>query len=427
MRFSLRAIFVVIAIAGIALGWLTWTRGRNSDRLAQAIQSMGETKIAAKYASETLLENPWLAKVTGDTSERPQELRLFKVPKHFGEMLKRSRATDQITELSFVRYVDGNHFFSGHTRFGDQTEPILQKRKLKPDEASIAEDCPMFFAKWPKLERIMFRDTKIPENWRKQMGSLSQVKEIVISGGNCNLKPEDLASISSLESLVLAHQGVTRSRLEDLELLMPKTDIWLCGSFDSKHEFKIGEGLSEHDPVLYQKMKTLISQINEAIKAAGGDNIAANPPATEAEIAELEQTISVPLPPSLRAFYEVTNGWQNAPIFGWVGIRSTQETASDFRGRTHYAYRPDQYNFDGRFDQWANPNAIPINSHYGFNLSNDRLNSLDPGGESGPSALSVELDMFSLLEALQLELKDPKKSAKSKEGKVKIWGSFWYR
>ena len=418
----------MIALVAITLGWLTWVRGRNSDRFANAIQAMGENGVEAKFSSETLPASNWFAKITGDTSVRPQELRLFKAPKNFAKLLSRSRATDQITELAFVRYVDENYFFSGYTRFvHEKSDSVIQERKLKPDEIFIAEDCPMFFSKWPKLERIVFRDSKIPEDWRKQLAGLNQVKEIVISGGNCNLKPEDLASLTSLESLVLSHQGITQSRLDALKLLMPKTEIRLCGSFDSKHEFQIGEGLSKHDPILYQRMKTLISKINQKIEAAGGTNMAANPPASKAEIAELEQKMSVPLPPSLRAFYEVTNGWQNGPIFSWVGIRSTQETASDFRERTYSAYRPDRYDFDGRFDQWANPNAIPINSDYGFHINRDRLNSLDPGGESGPMAMSNEHDMFSLMEALLAELNDPEKYAKSKEGKVTVWGDFMER
>ena len=94
---------------------------------------------------------------------------------------------------------------------------------------------------------------------------------------------------------------------------------------------------------------------------------------------------------------------------------------------SYSAYRPDRYDFDGRFDQWANPNAIPINSDYGFHINRDRLNSLDPGGESGPMAMSNEHDMFSLMEALLAELNDPEKYAKSKEGKVTVWGDFMER
>ena len=42
-------------------------------------------------------------------------------------------------------------------------------------------------------------------------------------------------------------------------------------------------------------------------------------------------------------------------------------------------------------------------------------------------AMSNEHDMFSLMEALLAELNDPEKYAKSKEGKVTVWGDFMER
>jgi len=403
-RISLRAALGVTAVIGIFFGWTSWQRQRNSIHLKQHLDRLDDDCAEIKYDFEMIhtvrqFRDEWL----GDTGPRPTNLRLFRVPTSTAKLLNNSNATDQIKTLELVQYADSNPFFDGNSNHGFHEEPTMEHRKLKPNEAFCSNDCPMFFEDWERLEQIILRDVVIPAQWHDRFNRLGSVKKVIISGGLCNLEPESLVGMPKLEQVILANRGISSSRLAKLKEAMPGIEITLLGSFDSDFSFQGTEGLSQHDPQDYERMKSLVSGIKELIPGYALKKLDA-PPASPEEIAAMEQKLGVPLPRSLRAFYEVTNGWKG--VFFDHKIRSIKETLDDYWNRRSIVYFPDEYDFTPYWDQWANPNVIPVNQLWGIEFRRDLICDIDEGGESGPIPRPVESDLFQKLEGILDDLRN---------------------
>ena len=413
-RMSLRAAIVLVTLCAVFFAWVAWKRNRASDRLDAEIAHAGPALVESVNSGDAPSED-WWAKLLADTSPRPGELKFYKaVDNELANTLASSQATDQIHSLMLVKYSSSNSFFKGRSVLGPPGEfdPDMGDRRSDVDQPFFSADCPLFFKSWPTLERLVIRDVAVPVSWFSEFNSLPALKEIVISGGLCNFDPESLQGIPTLERAVFCRRGITQQQLEQLREKMPHVTFEVLGCFETKYqhsETEKSQTLSRHDPEAYKRMKELLDRVNEAIVAAGGDNTHPGTPATVEEIAALEHCIGVPLPKSLRAFYEVTNGWKKAPMFIWNGIRSTQKVADDYRDRMGYVYKPDEYDFaEFKFDQFANPNAIPINDEEGMHFNQDRLCHLDLGGESGPYRYDNEHDLFSAFESVLKEMAEKK-------------------
>ena len=426
LRMSLRTVIVLVTLCACFFAWVAWKRNRASDRLDAEIVNAGKDRVEA-VSSGIEPDESWWAKLLADTSPRPGELKFYKnVDSELAELLASSDATDQINSLTLVRYSNSNSFFKGQSPIGQTGEfdPDMGLRRSDDDQPFFSADCPLFFKSWPNLRRLVIRDLAVPEAWFAEFSSLPALKEIVVSGGLCNFDSDCLEGISTLQRVAFCQRGVTQEMLENLRQKMPDVTFEVYGCFETPfNHLDSSQTLSSHDPEAFERMKTLLDKVNKAIVAAGGDNTHPGTPATVEEIAKLEQEIGVPLPKSLRAFYEVTNGWKRAPMFIWNGIRSTQKVADDYGSRMSLVYRPDEYDFSGfQFDQFANPNAIPINEEEGMHFNQDRLCHLDPGGEGGPYTYDNEHDLFSAFEAVLKELEQ--KKFDNYKGQIHVWAGF---
>ena len=402
-QFGVRMMLIVILVFAIGLGWLSYRRARNSDQLKRVLDDAGPEKVEVAEVSDPPPNN-WVSKLLANSASKPIELRFFGLSKQQCEDLQQNLATDQIKSLSLVTYHPDNKFFNGLWRV-DNDVPESSRFPRNMDEPFTSEHSPMFFEHWPSLERLVIRDTAIPEAWFELMSSLPKLQEVVISGGLCNVEPEHFANVKTLKRMVLCHRGITSDRLADLKKLMPQVHIDLLGSFESRLKSDNAAPLSRHDEDLYQRMKKLLAEIDAEIVKAGGTNTVPGPPSTEAQIAKLEIELGSPLPPSLRAFYEVSDGWPKAPCLIWDGIGSTEKLLERYSGRLALAFRPNEYDFTPLgFDQFANPNGLPIANDRGLLIHNDRMCHLDPGGEGGPWG-QQEFDLFGCLEQVLANLR----------------------
>ena len=427
IKLSLRVAIVLLTLCAVFLAWLAWNRNRNSDRLQAVLEKVGPENVDVTN-SGIEPDDGWWENLLADTSPRPGELRFFSVSNELADLLAASQATDQITSLTLVHYSKNNAFFNGRTVIGDSGEfdPPLSNKSNSGDQPFVADDCNMFFKAWQNLERLVIRDVALPSSWLSEFKSMPALKELVVSGGLCNFDPACLNEIATLEHVVFCQRGVTQLQLEQLRDQMPDVRFEVFGCFETRYEYSEAaqaETLSVHDPEAYERMKELLDSVNKAIVTAGGGNTHPATTATTDEIARLERELGVPLPKSLRAFYEVTNGWQKAPIFIWNGIRTTQDVADDYHSRMDLVYKPDEYDFTGfKFDQFANPNAIPINDAEGIHFNEDRLCRLDPDGESGPSAYDTAHDLYLVFEKVLKELERKKFETYKKQ--VTVWVDF---
>ena len=408
LNFSLRAMFVLVTLFAIGFGWIYYVRGRNSDALNEFLNQLGPAHVTVTNGDDA--KEGWWAGLSGNKSARPRSIRVFGLTNGAAARIRHNKATDRMEELQLIHYAASNPFFAGRTVIGETGEfdPPLNEIHNNGGKPPFDSDCPMFFENWP-IKRLVIRDCKLPTSWLDKMKTLTSLEEVVVSGGLCNIEPESFSELPNLKRLVLCHRGVGSAKLEQLQAAMPKVQIDLLGSFETKFQFADQKCLSEHHAENHQEMKELLERINQLMVEAGGTNKAPGPPATEAEIFKLEQTIGVPLPPSLRALVEVSNGWPESPVFYWNGFRSTDQIISDYKERMGYVYKPDEYDFNLlEFDQFANPNAVPFNESVGVYVCRDELCGLDLGGESGPWAYNQKMDLFHVFEWVLLEMTNKK-------------------
>lgn len=358
-KFSLKTLLIAIFAICVLSAWVNYQRSRNSDKLLKLLDSIN----ANVTLSNTPPDKGLFSKLVANTSMRPEELDLRKLNQFQAKHLSVSLAVNEIKILRFIR-------------------------------VDLPDECPLFFDSdktWESLDQVIFRDTPVPQSWINKISKLPHVRRIVVSGAKCNLEPEQLTDSKTIEEVVLSQRGISANRLLSLNDESKNATVKLIGGYDTK--WKLGKGedtlsLSESDPIANQKMKLAIVAIQNSLQKLGAKNRLPLNPASQSDILRLEEITGTPLPKSLRAFYEVTDGWSEKESPMLWGIRSAKDAATEYRNRCDYweeenAYM--SYDFEPfNYDAFDNPNAIPLGFSVGICIWQDRLCDVDEDGEAGP-------------------------------------------
>ncbi len=398
-QIRLRTFFIVLFLVSAVLAFAVYQRSRNANQLSNLLDRMGPKKVEATFGNQSVPRDGWQARIFADAAQRPTELDFESITTSEAKSLARSNATDQVRIVRFVN-------------------------------ANLPDDCPCFLAGW-KLDRLIFRDCHIPESWHKQLSN-AQIENLVISGAKCNLVVEELVESNSLKKITLSNQGISSARLAKLRSRNTTIKLELLGGFDTAWDFSDlapDSTLSRHDANRFERMKLALEGLKTRIQRLEGSNVLNFTPATQEEIAKLEQTIGLPLPPSLRAFYEVTNGWPDKESVMYWGIRSTDKLAKEYENRKSlwelYFEEHMKYDFDYFAGHcYANPNALPIGFATGICVWDGKMCGVDEDGEDGPSNRK-KIDLLDAMELVNQQLdrgpKDLNFSRDNKEsGKISI-------
>lgn len=404
-RFGLKSILLLMTCLAIVMAWVAFHRSRNSNQLVQALEAVGNAEV--EFATELPGNEDRFSKMMANTAPKPTQIRLHRVRDSLAQTLATSFATDKISQLDLVQYAENHWCFDGFSSNFDNADPSMEFKRLPEGVPFASDNSPTFFRDWPSLKRIVIRDVVLPKNWIEDIGSLKTVEEVIVSGGHCNIEPESFVGMKSLKVVTLCNRGITTNRLNSLKRAMPQVRFRIQGSFDSPYVFGPDDSLSEHDPQAFQKMKKLLHGIDKELERLNSKVRLIGKPATQQKIAEMERELGMPLPRSLRAFYEVTNGWEEINFFLYhAGIHSIEDAVSEFKERASFIFEPDKYEFSyGRYFYYSDPTVIPLNFYSGIWSDRDLICRLDPGGESGPSGYNQDYDLFRYFEEVLRQLK----------------------
>jgi hypothetical protein len=297
--------------------------GEKTQPVSRMSQFLGDghTEAIVEVAFDSVKSN--LAEITVD--------------RRFSQLVGKNRRTKQITKLSF-RY------------------------------AIIEEDAVCFFANWSNLKHLEIRDTSFPASWSRDLAKLSFLESVIVSGGSCNQDPKIFKDCKSLRNLKLANRGIDSTQLRELKGMLPAVDVELLASFDEPFEFRANRGaLSVHDPVAYASMKHSLDRLHTAL--ASLEPPAKNrflPPASEAQIANFEHQLGMPLHPSLRALFEIHNGQPSRvdELVTFEKLLSLSESLDNLNMERDASFEEIEigFDFDPEYDWMNNPCLVGIGS-----------------------------------------------------------------
>ena len=342
IRFSLFSLLALITLSSVLIAYVTWRRESGSDMLVQTLQASGVSLVGEKTQPASQLSQflgdghpEVVVEVAFDSVK--SNLAEVVVDRRLSQLVGKNRRTNQIARLSFRN-------------------------------AIIEEDAVCFFANWSNLKYLEIRDTRFPKSWNHELAKLSRLECVIVSGGSCNQDPKTFRDCKSLRNLKLANRGIDSTQLSELKKTLPAVDIELLASFDEPFEFGADRGaLSFHDPVAYASMKGSLDRLHKAL--ASLEPPAKNrfsPPATEAQIANYEHQLGMPLHPSVRALFEIHNGQPSRvdELVTFEKLLSLSESLGNMDIERDASFEEIEigFNFDPEFDWMNNPCLVGIGS-----------------------------------------------------------------
>ncbi len=365
-RFGILLLLIVVTMFTLVMAYISFKRDRGTDKLVTIISrtkdreeveitapvpySMGRQEEIAEYQlgstepevkNSVSQEKTFIDRLLGNASAPVAELNLSEalIDERYARQLGRNHAA---TEIGFLRL-----------------RSCDVKQKAEP-----------FFQNW-NLKRLVIHNTQVPENWVAALATTS-VDELAIIGDCGHLTVdalvEQMAAIGNKEQSPLVVQvcnGVTTARqIEQWNKKFPPATFQAV-AFIGRHIVENAQPLSQADPHYTRYMELTWKQIHQEL--ANLDPPALNrfnPPATDAEITELENCIGIPLHPTFRAYLKVHNGQPSMDdeLVMFEKLLSIKEIISHYGEWQGYSDMDEvvEYDFNPDYDSWVNPNVIPV-------------------------------------------------------------------
>ena len=341
--FSLSFLLIFITVVALLTIYVNYRRERGNDVLHETLKG-----IASADGLGNSDEKPtWMDRLLGNSN--PQQIgnivsfdsylrdHAATIDRQTASRLAKNFNTSAIDELRFVRM-------------------------------TVDTDAVCFFENWQQVKRLQIRDTTLPKPWLEGIARMSGLKELVISGGLCNLEPETLVDCPSLEKLTLCHRNVNSARLYKLSQSLPAVKILLLGSADQEYPYPANSvTLSTHNPQAYSKLKASLDGLKQTLGSLEPPaKNRFNPPATESQILQYEQRTGFPLHSFVRALFELHNGQPSGidELILFEKLLSIDESIGnmDIEMDAADGVLDNMYNFMPDYDWMDNPNLIGIGS-----------------------------------------------------------------
>ena len=340
--FSLSFLLIFITVFALLTIYVNYRRERGNDVLHETLKGIASAEVMGSSDEKAT----WMERLLGNSN--PQQIvnivsfdpylvgHAATIDRKMASRLAKNLNTSAIHELRFVR-------------------------------TTVDADAVCFFENWQQVSRLQIRDTTLPKQWLEGIARMSGLKELVISGGLCNLEPESLVDCPSLEKLTLCHRNVNSARLHKLSQSLPGVKILLLGSTDQKYPYPVNSvTLSTHNPQAYSKLKASLDGLKQTLGSLEPPaKNQFNPPATESQILQYEQFTGFPLHSSVRALFELHNGQPSRidELILFEKLLSIDESIGNMDLEMDAAAGVlDMYNFMPDYDWMDNPNLIGIGS-----------------------------------------------------------------
>ena len=420
LQFKTRTMLLLISIFSIGIGFVMYHRHHGLDRLVEELR---------RIEAELFFEDEAVVWQAG------QEVR---IPNSSDSAWARllGKSTVPLQRIAFHESSmhnhwtpnTGVHFDSRLCRRLSQNLATHSIEKLGFYQNTFDSDSDLFFADWQSLRCLEFRDTALPQHWIASLSDLKTLEEVVISGSRCNLDPQHFQGCENLRLIRLANRGVNRNQLDELRKEMPGVQIQLLGGFDSAWTYSADQALSDHDTEAHVEMKVLVERMHAIFaKFDPPVEMEFNPPASQAQLAELERTTGIPLPKYVRALLEIQNG-QSSKQFEPPRWLSCQEMIKQYKERLDLNdWDPYYYDFDPLYDFCTNPNYLPIAEGMGVSLVDGSLAGIDDqDGPWGTGRIKNMKQLFKeYLEFLESQRATADSGAEAQKGLLLLGADFW--
>ena len=232
-----------------------------------------------------------------------------------------------------------------------------------------------------RVERVVITANRIPASWWERISSLKKAESLHLQnvelpwsdGKNCQI-------LGHLKKIQFRNCRLTGKQLNLLKDELGGTKLEIIAehplfnkqnptTFDAWDGFEKGKTLSVHDPKAYAKMKAVFDRLHKALDGlVPPATNKFNPPATVAQIAELEHILGMPLHPDYRAYLECHNGQPDhgtSELISCEGLQPIEAVLKEYQMwqaiGLHYRDRS-KYRFNPEFMCMCNPNLLPFGS-----------------------------------------------------------------
>jgi len=365
IRFGLLLLLIVITLIGLTFAWISFKRDRGTDRLVEVISNTKERE--GKEITDS-------APFSMERQEEVAEFRLSKkVPsvknstvdeKTFVDRLL-ANVSDPVSELNLYEALIDQRY--AHQLNRNHAAPEIAVLRIR--SCDIESDAVPFFQEW-QLRQAVVHNTEIPESWVSAFAS-AEIHELTIVG-DCGLLTVD-ALVRCMEAngerkgpkVIQVCNGVTTA----MQLRHWQETVSHCKfqavAFAGDQDVEISQPLSGPDPVATENMEAVWKRLHRVLKGLDPPALNEfNPPATDAQIAELENLVGIPLHPTLRAYLKVHNGQPSSQdeLVSMEKLLSIKEIIGEYGQWQSYGMSEErtEYDFNPDYDSWVNPNVIPV-------------------------------------------------------------------
>jgi len=378
-RFNLLFLFAVITVVSLSFAFIAHRRANSREQLTKILAEVG-------YCEDVdVLADPVVMQYVSDLPA-PDQVQF----------------DDLTTESSWKEFIGDtgpviNELQFTHARLTSSLSRSLRStygakaiEALRIYACEIDADAKLFFVNWPALKMVVICDTDVPAAWPNRIAKM-KLEHIALVGDCGPLTPMSLTGLSDIENITFFD-----SRLDHLQRaeVRKRTPVNVA-FYDEFFRFprrggSQPDGITEHNPLAYLRMKWVMGRLHKALYSL--DPPARNRfqvPAKNQAISSLEDTLCLPLPEPLRAFYEIHDGQadQTDGLVRHERMFSIHETVARCLEWTEYVDTSQRVSFE-RFiplkNQWImNPKFFPVGEGEGYllavNLSTGRPTKIFPG------------------------------------------------
>ena len=225
------------------------------------------------------------------------------------------------------------------------------------------------FNQLARLNRVLVRDTPVPETWVRALTN-SKIEKLVVIGDCGKLSGERIARLLSdraencLLTVDICNGRTTTSELKHWNAITGACTFRAIAGLDMNLP-ESGVALSEPDLEASEAVSAIVTRLHKLLN--GLDPPARNefnPPAPDDDIVKLESLLGIPLHPTFRAYLKLHNGQpsESDELIAMERLLPIDRIIEDYNEWNCY-FEPEEaeeYDFDPDYDSWVNPNVLPI-------------------------------------------------------------------
>lgn len=364
-RFGMLLLLIVVTVFALAMAYISFKRDRGTDRLVEVIRDASERE--KQEITETVPYSMWRQEDVVEyklLSEDPKSKTPVANEKTFLDRLL-GNVSEPVAVLNLAKAL----IDSRYARKLGKNHAATKIGFLRVSNCDVGPDAEPFFQDW-NLKRVVIHNSEVPQSWVAALAT-TRIEELAIVG-NCGALTVDelvdqMAAIGNKETGPLVVQ-VCNGATTAMQIKQWNEKFSHCTvqavAFIGHHDAG-DQPLSQADPDYTKYMELTWKQLHQEL--AGLDPPALNefnPPATDQQIADLENYIGIPLHPTFRAYLKIHNGQPSMDdeLVSMEKLLTIEEIKSHYGEWQGYRDHDEtvEYDFNPHYDSWVNPNVVPV-------------------------------------------------------------------